>query len=47
MTHLVLTIALIFIVYFIGYAVGRKDVVDNIKQMTKELKEREQNDSMP
>ena len=41
MTHLILTLGLIFVVYFIGYAMGRKDVVDDIREMTKELKERE------
>jgi len=40
MTQLVLTLALIFIVYFIGYAMGRKDVVDDIRQITKELKDK-------
>lgn len=30
--------------YFIGYAVGRKDVIDDIKEMTRELKERESED---
>ena len=38
MTQLVLTIALIFIVYFIGYIVGRNEVVKDIRRMTKELK---------
>lgn len=42
MTQLVLTIALIFIVYFIGYAMGRKDVIDDIRQMTKELKDKDE-----
>ena len=42
MTQLVFTVALIFIVYFIGYAMGRKDVVDDIRQMTKELKDRDE-----
>ena len=37
MTQLVLTLVLIFIVYLIGYAVGRKEIVDDIKQMTNEL----------
>lgn len=26
--------------YFIGYAVGRKDVIDDIKEMTRELQEK-------
>lgn len=39
MTHLVLTLALIFVVYMIGYAMGRRDIVRDIKEMTKELKE--------
>lgn len=42
MTQLVFTVALIFIVYFIGYAMGRKDVVDDIRQMTKELKDKDE-----
>ena len=42
MTQIVLTLALIFIVYFIGYAIGRKDVVDDIRQMTKELKDKDE-----
>lgn len=37
MTQLVLTLVLIFIVYLIGYAVGRKEIVDDIKQITNEL----------
>ena len=41
MAQIVLTLALIFIVYFIGYAMGRKDVVDDIRQMTKELKDKD------
>jgi hypothetical protein len=40
MTQIVLTLSLIFVVYFIGYAIGRKDVVDNIRQMTKELEDK-------
>lgn len=42
MIHLVFTVALLFIVYFIGYAMGRKDVVDDIRQITKELKDRDE-----
>ena len=38
--RLVITILLIAIVYFIGYAMGRKDIVDDIKQMTKELEDK-------
>ena len=26
--------------YFIGYALGRKDVIDDIKEMTRELQEK-------
>ena len=44
MTQLVLTLVLIFIVYLIGYAVGRKEIVDDIKQITSELKEKEKAD---
>lgn len=42
MTQLVFTVALIFIVYFIGYAMGRKDVVDDIRQITKELSDKDE-----
>lgn len=42
MTQIVLTLALIFIVYFIGYYMGRKAVVDEVRRMTKELKELEE-----
>ena len=42
MTQIILTLALIFIVYFIGYVMGRKDVVDDIRQMTKELKDKDE-----
>ena len=41
MAHLVLTLVLIFVVYIIGYAMGRRDIVNDIREMTKELKERE------
>lgn len=41
MVQLALTVALLFVVYFIGYAIGRKEVLDEIKRMTKELKEQE------
>ena len=37
MTHLVLTLALIFIVFFSGYYIGRHRVVKEIREMTKEL----------
>lgn len=40
MTQLVFVAALLFVVYFIGYAMGRKDIVNDIREMTKELKER-------
>ena len=42
MVRLIFTVALLFIVYFIGYAMGRKDVVDDIRQMTKELKDKDE-----
>ena len=42
MTQLSFTVALLFIVYFIGYVMGRKDVVDDIRQMTKELKDKDE-----
>ena len=42
MTHLALTLALIFIVYSIGYVVGyftgRNSVVKEVREMTEELK---------
>lgn len=41
MSHLIMTVILIFVVYFIGYAMGRKDIVDDIKEITRELKEKE------
>lgn len=40
--HIVMTLALIFIVYLIGYAVGRKDIVNDIKQISEELKDEEE-----
>lgn len=42
--HIVMTLALIFVVYLIGYAVGRKEIVDDINQITNELKEKEKAD---
>ena len=44
MIKMAISLGLIFVVYFIGYAVGRKDVVDDIREMTKELKEMEANE---
>ncbi len=44
MSQLVLTVILIFVVYFIGYAMGRKDIVDDIKEMTRELQEKAKNE---
>ena len=41
MTQIALTVALIFTVYFIGYAMGRKSIMDTIREMTKELVARE------
>lgn len=41
MSQLAMTIVLLFVVYFIGYAMGRKDIVDDIKEITRELKEKE------
>lgn len=42
MTEVILAVSLFFIVYFIGYAMGRKDVIDDIRQMTKELKDKDE-----
>lgn len=41
MTQAALIAGLIFIAYMIGYVVGRKQVVDEIRELTKELKEKE------
>ena len=41
MTRLAFILALGIVVYLIGYFKGRKEVVDDIRRMTKELKERE------
>lgn len=44
MGQLILTVAVLFVVYFIGYIIGRKEVIDDIKEMTKELKEKDKNE---
>lgn len=36
MAQLILTIALLFVVYYIGYAIGRKEIVDEVKRMIDE-----------
>ena len=43
MVRLIVTVALLFVVYIIGYIVGRKEVVDDIKQMTEELRDGKDN----
>ena len=40
MAQLALTLALIFVVYFLGYYMGRKAVVDEVRRMTKELEDK-------
>lgn len=40
MAQLAFVLALGIVVYLIGYYVGRKEVVDDIRRMTKELKEK-------
>jgi len=41
MAQLILTLALIFVVYFIGYFTGCRHVINDIRRLTNELKERE------
>jgi hypothetical protein len=40
MTLFLLTFSITFIVYWIGYFVGRKQIIDEISQLIKELKEK-------
>jgi hypothetical protein len=40
MTLFLLTFSVMFIAYWIGYLMGRKQIIDEIKQLTKELKEK-------
>ena len=40
MARLAFTLALMFFVFFSGYFMGRKQIIDEIKQLTKELKEK-------
>lgn len=42
MTQIVFTLALIFIVYFIGYAMGRKSILDTVRQMSKEMLDKDE-----
>ena len=42
MIRIIFYIAIITTVFYIGYAVGRKDVIDNIKDIMKRLKEQEE-----
>lgn len=37
MTQLLLTVSLIFTVYFLGYFIGRKQILDEIREVTKDL----------
>ena len=46
MTQLALVIGLLFIVYFIGYIIGRHDIVKEVRELTKEL-EMEAKDDLP
>lgn len=41
MTRIALTIAILFGVYFFGYFVGRKQILDEIKALSQELEEKE------
>jgi len=41
MMQLIFTVALLFTVYFIGYAMGRKDIMEDIKQIAKEIDKNE------
>ena len=40
MTHLAITLALLFVVFLSGYYLGMKRVVKDIRSLTKELEER-------
>ena len=40
MTQLLLTVSLIYTVYFLGYFIGRKQILDEIKALSTELKEK-------
>lgn len=40
MTQLLLTVSLIFTVYFLGYFIGRKQILDEIKALSQELEEK-------
>lgn len=44
MAQLILTLALIFVVYFIGYFTGCHHVVSDIKRMTRELEQEANNE---
>lgn len=39
MTHLAITLALLFVVFLSGYYLGMKRVVKDIRSLTKELEE--------
>ena len=45
MTQHVLTIALVFMAYMLGHAIGRKEIMDAIKYYTKEQRKGEHNDN--
>lgn len=40
MTHLAITLALLFVVFLSGYYLGIKRIVKDIRSLTKELEER-------
>ena len=41
MTRIAFTLAILFGVYFFGYFVGRKQLLDDIKALSQELEEKE------
>lgn len=45
MTQLMITLGLIFLVYFIGYFVGRATVISEIRDMTEEFKRIDEQES--
>jgi len=45
MEQLIITLALLFLIYFVGYFVGRASVISEIKDMTEELKRIDEQES--
>lgn len=41
MAQLALSLSIILVCYLIGYAMGRKDIVNDIKEVTKEIQRQE------